>query len=289
MSELDTNNKRFQVSLTKTESRPDLHNMVKAGAISLTKKGLSNHTAKVAMCVDLSGSMYGRLRSGKVTKLLKQALALGLTFDDDGDIEVFVFGSQAQFLRQMELENLDEVANQFTNIPTMGMTNYGDAINTITSYYKNLDNGNFEHPVFVNFITDGDVNEQYESDTIKAIKDAAKLPIFWSFCGIGANSYLPLNDRSEASDSSADKPGFFARLFGLDKRSEPNQSRQTKLAEKDFKFLMHLDDMSGRVVDNASFFAVGERDVIKDSVIFEHMHVEYPDWLKEVKAKNILK
>ncbi|MEZ8292221.1 VWA domain-containing protein [Vibrio splendidus] len=283
MTSFDQNNTRFTISLEKTSSRPDLNQLVEASAISLTKKGLSGHTARVAMAIDLSGSMNPALKRGEVTRLLKQTLAQGLTFDDDGDIEIFVFGSLANYYGTMNLANLDETCEAFKSISTKGLTNYGDAISTITKHYTDI---GFDQPVFVQFITDGNVNPEYRANTVKAITKAAELPIFWSFMGIGNSTYLPLNGPSQ-NEASADKPnkkkGFLGRMFGASESNSPSDK-----ASKEFPFLMQLDTMDGRKVDNASFFSVGYNDDVPATVLIDHMHAEYPDWLAQVRQLGML-
>jgi hypothetical protein len=68
--------------------------LVKTAGVSLEKRGLAEHTARVALVLDISGSMAALYRSGAVQRLAGRVLALGLRFDDDGVVDVFLFGKQ---------------------------------------------------------------------------------------------------------------------------------------------------------------------------------------------------
>ncbi len=58
--------------------------------------------------------------------------------------------------------------------------------------------------------------------------------------------------------------------------------------EGDFPYLQRLDDLSGREVDNAGFFAVEDPKGISDEQFFELMMGEFPQWLQAARAKGIL-
>lgn len=74
--------------IAEVQSRaPDMVSLVKSVGLTLEKKGVSIPKAKVALVLDISGSMSGLFRSAPVDALAQRALALGLTFDDDGEID----------------------------------------------------------------------------------------------------------------------------------------------------------------------------------------------------------
>ena len=55
-----------------------------------------------------------------------------------------------------------------------------------------------------------------------------------------------------------------------------------------FSYLEKLDTMSGRVVDNANFFALNDIASIDDNELFRRMLGEFPDWLKKAKTQGII-
>lgn len=55
-----------------------------------------------------------------------------------------------------------------------------------------------------------------------------------------------------------------------------------------FDFLKKLDEMEGRVVDNANFLHIEDIDKISDEQLYNSLLTEFPSWLKEAKDKGIL-
>lgn len=55
-----------------------------------------------------------------------------------------------------------------------------------------------------------------------------------------------------------------------------------------YSILEKLDDMDGRVVDNANFFAIDDFDSVPNDELYERLLNEFPAWLKQAKAKGII-
>lgn len=53
--------------------------------------------------------------------------------------------------------------------------------------------------------------------------------------------------------------------------------------------LQNLDDLSGRVVDNADFFAFDDLDQVSDEDLYNRLLNEFPHWLKEARRLGITK
>ena len=58
--------------------------------------------------------------------------------------------------------------------------------------------------------------------------------------------------------------------------------------EDSFPYLQRLDDLKGREVDNAGFFAVEDPKGIGDDQFFELMMGEFPQWLQAARSAGIL-
>ncbi len=58
--------------------------------------------------------------------------------------------------------------------------------------------------------------------------------------------------------------------------------------ESDFPFLQKLDDLSGREVDNADFFAFESPAQVPDDLFFARMMGEFPGWIKAARERGIL-
>ncbi|WP_268239726.1 vWA domain-containing protein [Deinococcus roseus] len=61
------------------------------------------------------------------------------------------------------------------------------------------------------------------------------------------------------------------------------------LGGRNYGVLEKLDTLTGRVVDNASFFAIDDLSSISDEELYSRMLAEFPLWLKAVREKGILR
>ena len=53
-----------------------------------------------------------------------------------------------------------------------------------------------------------------------------------------------------------------------------------------FDFLQKLDDLSGRVIDNADFFHLNDLASISDEQLYDRLLTEFLGWLKQEKEKG---
>lgn len=57
-----------------------------------------------------------------------------------------------------------------------------------------------------------------------------------------------------------------------------------------FDFLKELDTMTGRQIDNAGFFPVGDDPAdVPDDVLFDRLMCEFPQWLTEARAQRLIR
>lgn len=250
----------------KMEQRaPQLVSLAKKAKVSLQKVGLQDHTAKVALCLDISASMTGFYNSGKIQKFAEKVLALGTRFDDDGAIDIFLFGSSAHDIGEMSLDNFSGFIPGITRrFPLEGGTNYARAMQSIRSHYfgsAGARSGPLRQkiPVYVMFLTDGQTSDT--SATRQQVQWSSFEPLFWQFMGLGKSK----------KDVAASGGGFWARALS-----------------SDFSFLEELDTMSGRFVDNANFFSVADPDQIPDEQLYDLLMSEYPGWVRGAPAKGLL-
>lgn len=243
--------------LTKVESKaPALVSLVKTAKVSLDKAGLSsNHRAKVALCLDISGSMATLYKSGQIQAFAERILALACHFDDDGSIDVFLFGVSAHNAGPMSLDSYKGLIGKLLKAhPLEGGTRYGKAIEMIRQFYfpevstrmsaKQMAGKSptqADVPVFVMFVTDGSTDDKDFSE--RQIRMASYEPIFWQFMSIGGGQ---------------------------------------------FEFLQNLDTMKDRYIDNAGFFNVPEPKALPDAELYERLVKEYPDWVGRAKKQGLL-
>ncbi len=233
---------------------PQLLTLVKTAGVSLDKRGLGEHTARVALVLDISASMRRLYDKGAVQRLAERVLSLGLRFDDDGEVDVFLFGGKAHHmaegLRQKGYrEFIDRALQQY---PLEYGTQYGAAMSIVRQHYFGSTDDRHHPlrervPVYAMFVTDGAPGDRAGAE--RQITAASYEPVFWQFMGIGKTT--------------------------------------------SFAFLERLDDLQGRYTDNADFFAVTPDELmgsnpIPDDTLFERMMTEYPDWLKRARSQGLL-
>ncbi|MFJ6215317.1 vWA domain-containing protein [Streptomyces sp. NPDC092296] len=104
-------------------------------------------------------------------------------------------------------------------------------------------------PAFVIFQTDGGPTSRAAAERL--LCESARLPVFWQFVGFG-------------------DPGA-----------------------KEFAFLRRLDELpvpAKRVVDNAGFTAAGaDPRAVPDSVLYDRLLAEFPEWLVAARAAGIVR
>jgi hypothetical protein len=163
------------------------------------EKGLNvdDLSAACVLAMDFSGSMDYRYRSGEVQQLAERTLALALAgLDDDGNIQVHFFHHKVFPEVEVDTSNYQGAVDEFTRKNQMGGTAYAPVIQQIidtvggTPEKKGLFKkkaavapGGPAMPVLVFFVTDGEPSDR--SETIRLLKDASGLPIFWQFLGVG--------------------------------------------------------------------------------------------------------
>jgi hypothetical protein len=198
------------VSLEKKDK--ELLSLVKKVSVSLEKKRLLTDRAKVALCLDISGSMSSLYRSGKIDTLVRRVMAMGYRFDDDGEIDVFLFGANVHEWGAIGVDDYRTfVKDMQRRHPLEGGTKYGAAIERIRSFYaRNNPEG---LPVYVMFVTDGGTDDK--SKTEKELRAASAEPIFWQFMAIGATGIFSgarfefLEKLDELTGRKVDNANFF--------------------------------------------------------------------------------
>ena len=201
--------------------------------ICLEKKPLNGLKARVGLVLDYSGSMSELYADGTVQRVIEQIIPLAMNFDDNGNMEVWIFENHFRRLPDVHISNLygyvdrEIISKKFP----MGGTSYSPVMEDVMGTYDD------SLPSYVLFITDGDNSDH--SATTNIIRRASNKPIFWQFVGLG---------------------------YGT------------------FRFLKGLDDMEGRFVDNADFFAVTEAD----KITYRDLLNEFPGWLENEKVKAML-
>ena len=257
-----TNEVMGKINLSKDKLNLEKHvvNLSKA-VVDLSKKNdvdLGNIKAKVVVALDYSGSMSALYRKGTVQKTLNRLVPLGLTFDDNGSIDVYSFECKYRKFDDLTISNYDDYVEEVINKSgySMGGTNYAGVLEDIVfggTRVETVQKKGFlgfgkkavtkevkgdaivseDQSTFVIFITDGENMDKRETDAI--IRRISKENVFVQFVGIGSER---------------------------------------------FNYLQKLDELDGRERDNTGFVKLDELDAVSDSELYTSVLEEFASWLK---------
>lgn len=216
----DTNPKadwlKKRISLEKNieKEAPKLLDLSKKAAISLKKHGLEEHRAKVALCLDISISMTNLYSSGLIQSFVEKILALGCRLDDDGAIDIFLFGAEGYQPDPVSYKDFNGYVNKMVKLhPLEPDTRYSTAIEMVRQHYtkykyERSEPYQSEVPVYVMFLTDGQPSDKAAST--RALKNASFEPIFWQFMGVGRTDFSYLEKLDDLTGRFVDNADFFS-------------------------------------------------------------------------------
>jgi stress response protein SCP2 len=258
-----------KISLTKSEQvtaelerkGSRLINLQKAAAISLTKHKVDGITARVIMVLDASGStsgMWPEIMQGIVDRLA----TLALNLDDNGELELWVYASGYRQMATVTLTNLDGYI--------ASLQRGGDGSGNTPKPKKGILGG-----LFNGGIVPGLGYDNNEPPIMQAILDQCKktdtvptLILFVTDGGINKGKAI------EQLLKEASYYPIFWQFVGL--------------GGSGYGVLQRLDQMQGRYIDNAGFFAVDDYRSIADDELYSRLVKEFPVWLNKAKAKGML-
>lgn len=200
---------------------PALLSLAKPIRLTLEKKKLTDVRARVALVLDASGSMGMAYRDGIVQQIVNKILPLAVQFDDDGELDLWIFSER---FRRMPSANLQNYQNVVPRDPysTLGLGCLNDeplVMKDVIMYYQDSD-----LPAYVIFISDGGVH--LDADLSSLICQSAVLPIFWQFVGVAGSNYGILQRLDTMQGRIVDNANFFALD---DFSSVPNQELYDRL------------------------------------------------------------
>jgi len=196
--------------------------------------------------------------------------ALASAHDDDVQVaQAYLRHRPVHEVGELRMNNFQSfLGSVLQRHPLEGGTYYGKAMQAIRANYWGMPGPRNQpirdnQPVYVMFVTDGATFD--ESVTVEQLKYSAFEPIFWQFMAIGDSP------QAVDADRSGKKKGFLKRLM-----------------QSDFAFLENLDNLPGRFIDNANFFAVTDPANVPDAQLFDLMMTEYPGWLQLARRAGML-
>ena len=99
-----------------------------------------------------------------------------------------------------------------------------------------------------------------------------RMPTYVAFITDGANH--DKRDTTKAIQRASGLPAFF-QFMAIGKAN-------------DFPFLQRLDELTGREIDNAGFFAINDPQGISDDEFYDKVMIEFPAWLEAARRAGIL-
>lgn len=198
------------IKLSKEEARSKI-NLRKESlekTISLEKPSLATQISRVAVAMDFSGSMRKMYQDGTVQAVLERLLPIAMKFDDNGEMELWIFDDSFRRMPNISLDNFYGYVEReiLEKNYHMGRTNYAPIMDDIVKKYTVEDPANL--PDYVLFITDG-ANADKPAAT-KAITKASFFPIFWQFVGIGKENFPFLEKLDDLEGRYVDNANFFS-------------------------------------------------------------------------------
>lgn len=216
---------------------------------------LSNLTARVILVLDYSGSMDPLYRNGTIQETLNRLAPLGLTFDDNGAIEVYLFQDTYKKLPDLTLENYADYKKSVIDRSgySMGGTRYAPVIDAILVDTGKKIPGETKRGFFGSTkTTEAVVQKTGEKTLIIFVTD-------------GENSDKPATDIVIRESSKSDD---FIQFIGI--------------GSAQFNYLKALDDLDGRDIDNTGFTNLTNLSAIDDEELYRITLEEFAGWTKLV-------
>ena len=180
-----------------------LIDMSKGSKIDMTK-----HMARVALAMDYSGSMSNLFANGSIQDVITRLLPIALKFDDNGELESWLFSDDKERLDAVTINNYKNYVKKvmMNARMSMGGTNYAPVLKDIVQYYKDVEPS--EIPAFIIFITDG---ENWDTEqTNRIVKELSNYNMFVQFIGIGNENFKYLKSLDDMRGRKYDNTGFTA-------------------------------------------------------------------------------
>ncbi|MEV6219123.1 VWA domain-containing protein [Nocardia sp. NPDC051833] len=213
----------------------------------LLDKSAFGTRARVVLVIDKTGSMQKLYRGGTVHRVVERMIPVATQLDDDGTLEAYLYALTFAKLPDITVAGGEQWAQTYLHLTgthdgidydSIGGRN--DELPVMRAVIDTLTAG--AAPTLVLFFTDGGFAKKREIAAL--MREAAALPAFWQFIGLG---------------------------------------------KANFGVLRTLDELDGRVVDNAGFFAIDDIDRVDDAELYRRLLGEFPDWLRAARTAGILR
>lgn len=208
--------------------------------------------AEVIFVVDYSGSMSNLYSNWTVQKVLERLFPIAMAFDDNQSMDFILFQNDYKVCPNVTLSNIDWYVKNIALKQNYDM--WG------TSY----------SPVLKDIILPKIVEKSWFFWLTKNIKKLDN-PVYVIFltdweCSDKSDTYNVVKELANG--------WVFIQFIWI--------------GNDNFSTLQWLDDMSWRLLDNADFFPIQKIDSISNEQLYWKMMTEFPSWIKQAKAKNLI-
>lgn len=230
-------------------------NLRKEIVFNLSKeRGIENQKAQVVLCMDISGSMSTMYETGVVQDVLERIVPVAMQFDDNQEFELYLFNDKAQkHFNNVTVNNVSGIVKrEIINHYNYGGTQYAPPMKMIGEDFAKTKKTGFLK--------------------LSSKPEAMDLPVYVIFVTDGENSD---HMTAESTIRELSNHGIFFQFVGI--------------GGAQFHFLKKLDNLSGRLIDNANFFEITNVISVSDSELYSKLLAEFPSWISEAKTKNLIK
>ena len=230
----------------------------------LEEKQISNIQGRIVLALDISASMKSLFNNGTVQDLVERLLAIGVNMDSNKEIEVYLFGTKSHEASAATLSNIDgytrkEITNKYA---LENSTKYAGVIKRIAGEFLSepIAKKGFISRIFGN-----------KENTVASAPTPTEEPTIVFFITDGENF-----DQSQTTAliQQLSRHAIFWQFVGI--------------GSHQFDYLSHLDEMSGRYIDNANFFPANDIKKISDEELYSRILGELPSWINEARSKGVL-
>ncbi|GAA4668120.1 VWA domain-containing protein [Gordonia humi] len=218
----------------------------------LLTKGAAGCDARVILVVDKTLSMSALYRSGAMARVVERMIPVATQLYSDGNLEAYLYGKSFAKLPDVTVENSDRWVSTYIHL----RGEHGAPMGPVIDYDKQIGGVNAELPIMSAILDD-------------VAGGQPVLVLF--FTDGGFHSKIP--KIVQLITEAARRPVFW-QFIGL--------------GDNNFGVLRRLDDLGGRVVDNAGFFEVPDIDRRTDADLYADLLGEFPDWLRAATAAGIV-
>lgn len=268
------------ISLDKFEQKaPELLSLAKKAQFSLSKFNLEDIQAEVSFVLDASGSMTGQYQTGQVQSLVERVFPVAAHFDNNDSMETWAFADKQQQLSSIGFDNYKDFVNQDNGGWQRWMSNLNASYNNepvvmraIIKHFFGLDVPKLEKPSSGGggFFGFGKKSSSGNEGTF-APKQSPRLPIWVMFISDGGVAH---NEDIEFILKWSSTLPIFWQFMGIGGSS--------------YGALEKFDDLTGRFIDNADFFAIDNLKSISEQQLYDKMVQEFPQWITLAKSHNMI-